>query len=122
MLEKYINYNYKLYIYINFLKNFYIILQSNINDKFVIENELSTDAKKFVESFNNYYINAGVQLSNNIPYVNGSHLDYLDYGNVDPLLYEEATENKFIILYGILTTLLQVKTRSQCMCNKTSNS
>ena len=65
----------------------------NVNDKFVIENELSTDAKKIVEGFNNYYVNAGVQLSNNIPNVNGSHLDYLDFGDIEPLIFEEKTEN-----------------------------
>ena len=46
-------------------------------DEMIINNEQCTDKQKITDAFNNYFINIGPELANNIPPSLGHHLDYM---------------------------------------------
>ena len=69
--------------------------------QFVINNHSTSDGKLIVNTFNEYYVNIGTNLSKNIPITNKDPLDYISNIDINRTLYLRPTDKNEIKRYII---------------------
>ena len=67
-----------------------------------INNNSTTDKQIIADSFNNYFVNVGPNLANNIPASNGNISSYLTGSDINSMAIHEADPEEIVRLAGSL--------------------